>query len=58
MERNCDYCTGKYCAKKVSIFSMLKEVELKDVVDLVITKRYIKGQIIFYEGDISDRIKS
>ena len=56
MERNCDYCTGKYCAKKVSIFSMLKDVELKDVVDLVITKTYKKGQMIFFQGDVSDQL--
>lgn len=56
MERNCDKCTGNYCAKKVSIFSILEETELKEVVDKVISKEYKKGQNIFSDGDISDKL--
>ena len=56
MERNCNRCTGNYCAKKVSIFSILEETELKEVVDKVISREYKKGQSIFTEGDLSDKL--
>jgi CRP/FNR family transcriptional regulator, anaerobic regulatory protein len=56
MERCCSQCTGKYCAKKVSIFSILKEDQLKEVVNKVITRSYKKGQIVFFEGDTADKL--
>jgi CRP/FNR family transcriptional regulator len=53
---SCTGCTGKYCATKVSIFSVLHENELREVVDRIIKRQYKKGQVIFFEGDISDRL--
>lgn len=55
-ERHCHECTGKYCAKKVSIFSVLGESQIGEVVDKVITRRYKKGQMIFFEGDTADKL--
>ncbi|MCT8978767.1 Crp/Fnr family transcriptional regulator [Clostridium sp. CX1] len=52
----CEKCTGKYCAKKVSIFSTLQDEQLKEIADMVIHRKYKKGQTIFFEGDISDKL--
>lgn len=52
----CEKCTGKYCAKKVSIFSTLKDEQIKEIADTVVHRNYKKGQIIFFEGDISDKL--
>lgn len=62
MERNidvmceCEKCTGKYCAKKVSIFSALEDDHVREIADMVIHRKYKKGQIIFFEGDLSDKL--
>lgn len=53
---DCEKCTGKYCAKKVSIFSTLQDDQVRDIADMVIHRTYKKGQIIFFEGDISDKL--
>ncbi|MTI48845.1 Crp/Fnr family transcriptional regulator [Sporosalibacterium faouarense] len=55
-KKNCPVCENKYCANKVSIFSVLEDKELKEVTDLIIHKKYKKGQIICFEGDVSDRL--
>lgn len=52
----CEKCTGKYCAKKVSIFSTLEDEQLKEIADMVIHRNYKKGQSVFFEGDISDKL--
>lgn len=52
----CFQCTGRYCAQKVSIFAKLNEDQLKEVVNLIERKRYKKGDSIFSEGDVSDRL--
>jgi CRP-like cAMP-binding protein len=54
--KNCAKCTGKYCAKRVSIFSILEEKEISEVVENITTRRYKKGQMIFFEGDIADKL--
>jgi CRP/FNR family transcriptional regulator, anaerobic regulatory protein len=54
--RNCAHCTGKYCAKKVSIFSVLEKGQINEVVDKIITRRYKKGQMVFFEGDVADKL--
>lgn len=56
VEKYCGKCTGKYCAKKVSIFSVLEEKQVSEVVSKVITRKYKKGQIIFFDGDTADRL--
>lgn len=54
--KNCAKCTSKYCAKRVSIFSILEEKEISEVVEKITTRRYKKGQMIFFEGDIADKL--
>jgi len=55
-EDACKKCKGRYCANKVSIFSILQEQQLKEITDKIARKKYKKGQIIFFEGDISDKL--
>lgn len=52
----CNLCKGKYCAHKVSIFSVLTEQQLAKLTEKISHKNYKKGQIIFFEGDISDKL--
>lgn len=52
---NCEGCTGKYCATKVPIFSILENEQLADVMGSIIRRKYKKGQIVFFEGDVSDK---
>lgn len=52
----CEKCSGKYCAKKVSIFSILQDEQIIKIADTVIHRKYKKCQIIFFEGDISDKL--
>lgn len=52
----CEKCTGQYCAKKVSIFSTLQNDQLKEIASMVVTRKYKKGQTIFFEGDVSDKL--
>jgi cAMP-binding proteins - catabolite gene activator and regulatory subunit of cAMP-dependent protein kinases len=52
----CEKCADKYCAKKVSIFSTLQDNHVREIVDMVVHRKYKKGQIIFFEGDISDKL--
>lgn len=54
--KNCSKCTGKYCAKRVSIFSILQEDQIDEVVSKIVTRNYKKGQIIFFEGDTADKL--
>lgn len=52
----CDLCQGRYCANKVSIFSILKEEQLAEVTDKINIKKFKKGEMLFFEGDISDKL--
>lgn len=52
----CYKCTGKYCAQKVYIFSDLNEQQIIEIVNLIERKDFKKGENIFLEGDISDRL--
>ncbi|WIV12295.1 Crp/Fnr family transcriptional regulator [Proteiniborus sp. MB09-C3] len=54
--RVCNLCKGRYCAHKVSIFSVLSEEQLTKLTEKIAHKNYKKGQIIFFEGDISDKL--
>lgn len=53
---DCYRCTGKYCAQKVYIFSGLNEQQTEEVVNLIERKSFKKGDNIFLEGDVSDRL--
>ncbi|NBI07446.1 Crp/Fnr family transcriptional regulator [Senegalia massiliensis] len=52
----CDLCQGKYCAKKVSIFSILPEEELAQITNKLEVRKYKKNDMLFFEGDISDKL--
>ncbi|MEW9096624.1 MAG: Crp/Fnr family transcriptional regulator [Clostridiaceae bacterium] len=49
-------CHEKYCASKVFIFSTLGEEQFKEISKLIVTRRYKKGESIFFEGDLWDRL--
>lgn len=52
---SCETCTGKYCAKKAPIFSVLENKEIEQITSQIIRRRYKKGQVLFFEGDVSDK---
>ncbi|WP_315116982.1 Crp/Fnr family transcriptional regulator [uncultured Clostridium sp.] len=49
-------CHEKYCASKVFIFSTLGEEQFKEISKLIVTRRYKKGESIFFEDDLWDRL--
>ncbi len=55
-EEACKKCKGRYCASKASIFSILEEPQLKQITDKITGKNYKKGEMIFFEGDKSDKL--
>lgn len=55
-ENNCPSCGTRYCAKKVSIFSSLTEAQLSMVTNLITRKVFKKGEVIFNEGEVSDKL--
>lgn len=61
MSENCCHqcgsktCTGEFCVEKVPIFAMLSEEEMTTITLLIKRRRFKKGQIIFYEGDLADK---
>jgi CRP/FNR family transcriptional regulator, anaerobic regulatory protein len=46
----CERCQHKLCARRVPVFSALDEEELGRVVNLIIRRRYVKGELIIMEG--------
>lgn len=52
----CKKCKGRYCASKASIFSILEEPQLKEITEKINRRSYKKGEMIFFEGDISDKL--
>lgn len=53
---NCCACNHKYCAKKVSLFTSLSDNDLNKVVNLITKESFKKGDIIFSEGEIFDKL--
>ena len=51
----CESCSGKYCAKKAPIFSMLADDQLAEITRLIVRRKFKKGQVFFLEGDVSDK---
>lgn len=47
---NCEKCQHRICAKRVPIFSTLNGDEINKVVNLIIRKRYLRGEMIIIEG--------
>ncbi|ODM27669.1 Crp/Fnr family transcriptional regulator [Clostridium sp. Bc-iso-3] len=53
---NCERCQHKICAKRVPIFSTLNAEEINRVVNLIIRKRYSRGEMIILEGSHLDSL--
>jgi CRP-like cAMP-binding protein len=56
LSNDCCSCNHKYCAKKVSLFSSLSDKDLNNVVSLVTKQSFQKGDIVFSEGEIFDKL--
>ncbi|ABR34438.1 MULTISPECIES: Crp/Fnr family transcriptional regulator [Clostridium] len=52
----CNNCRGNLCASKVPMFENLNDEELLDIVNMINHKEYIKGDIIFSEGNIANTL--
>lgn len=53
---SCSSCKHNHCAKKISLFSSLSSEDLEEISKLITRKHYEKGEIIFYEGDVFDKL--
>ncbi len=53
---SCMSCQHNYCAKKVSLFASFSDTDLSKVLQLIERQHFQKGQIIFSEGDICERL--
>jgi len=49
-------CGGKYCAKKVYIFSNLTDTQMEKIASLIRREKYHKGDTLFSPGDPADRL--
>lgn len=52
----CNSCRGELCASKVPIFENLNNEELFEIVKTINHKEYIKGDVIFTEGNIANTL--
>jgi CRP/FNR family transcriptional regulator len=52
----CNNCRGELCASKVPIFENLNNEELLEIVKTIDHKEYIKGDVIFTEGNIANTL--
>lgn len=55
-DKDCIKCTGKHCVSKVYIFSTLQQEAFKKIADIIVTRKFKKGQVIFFEGDVEDKL--
>jgi CRP/FNR family transcriptional regulator, anaerobic regulatory protein len=46
----CERCSHRLCARRVPIFFALSEDELGRVVNLIVRREYLKGELIILEG--------
>lgn len=53
---HCCSCNHKYCAKKVSLFKSLSDKDLNNIVNLITKKSFHKGDVVFSEGEIFDKL--
>lgn len=53
---NCNCSNHKYCARKISLFDSLSEEELEKVVGLITKYKYEKGETVFIEGEVFDKL--
>lgn len=52
----CKKCNGIYCTVRIPIFSGLREEQLKEISSLIVRRKYKKGQVIFFEGDVLNKL--
>lgn len=52
----CNSCRGNLCASKVPIFENLNNEELLEIVKTINHKEYIKGDVIFAEGNLANTL--
>lgn len=52
----CNNCRGELCASKVPIFENLNNEELLEIVKTIDHKEYVKGDVIFTEGNIANTL--
>lgn len=52
----CISCSHRYCAKKVSLFESFSDEDLERVLGLIQRMHFEKGEAIFSEGDVFDRL--
>ncbi|SDO78571.1 Crp/Fnr family transcriptional regulator [Clostridium gasigenes] len=53
---NCCPCNHKYCAKRISLFASLPDNDLNKVINLITKKSFEKGDIIFSERELFDKL--
>jgi CRP/FNR family transcriptional regulator len=53
---NCENCQHQLCVSRVPIFSGLISEELSKVANLIVKKKYEKGELIIMEGSYSDNL--
>lgn len=53
---NCEHCQHQLCAKRVPIFKELNGNEIEKVVNLIIRRSYIKGEMISLEDSMLDSL--
>lgn len=54
--QGCATCGHSLCAKKVSLFSNLSDVQLSEIIQLIERKHLKKGEVILHVGDMYDRL--
>ena len=52
----CNNCRGELCASKIPIFENLNNEELVEIVNTINHKEYVKGDVIFTEGNIANTL--
>lgn len=52
----CNNCRGELCASKVPIFENLNKEELMEIVKNIDHKEYVKGDVIFTEGNLASTL--
>ncbi|BCZ46452.1 Crp/Fnr family transcriptional regulator [Clostridium gelidum] len=52
----CNNCRGGLCASKIPIFENLNNEELLEIVNTINHKEYIKGDVIFTEGNVANTL--
>lgn len=53
---SCEKCQHQVCARRVPIFATLNSDELNRVVNLIIRREYVKGELIIMEGESLDNL--